>query len=92
MRLTTVCLLLAVTCFAWAQTGPVTIGGVTYKTIDPGGPFTEGARPIQDWTPPAPTAAETAAGMMAYVAPDPGDYRSYRLPKPTERVDRLQAF
>ncbi|MEN6641840.1 MAG: carbohydrate-binding family 9-like protein [Armatimonadia bacterium] len=92
MRLTTVCLLLAVTCFAWAQTGPTTIGGVTYKTIDPGGPFTEGARPIQDWTPPAPTATETAAGMMAYVAPDPGDYRSYRLPKPTERVDRLQAF
>ena len=92
MRLTTVCLLLAVTCCVWAQTGPVTIGGVTYQSIDPGAPFTEATKPVQDWTPPAPTSAETAAGMMAYVAPDPGEYRSYRLPKPTERVDRLQAF
>ncbi|MHB8995305.1 MAG: carbohydrate-binding family 9-like protein [Armatimonadota bacterium] len=92
MRLTVVCLLLTVTCCVWAQDGPVTIGGVTYKSIDPGEPFVEAVRPVQNWTAPAPTAAETAAGMMAYIAADPGEYRSYRLPKPTERVDRLQAF
>lgn len=76
----------------WAQTGPVTIGGVSYERVDPGDPFTESTRPPQDWTAPAPVAAEASAGMMAYLAPDPGDYRPYRLPKPSERTDRLQAF
>lgn len=93
MRLTAVCLLLlALAGLAFAQTGPVTIGGVTYKSVDPGEPFVEGAKPVQDWTAPAPTAAESAAGMMAYLAPDPGEYRPYRLPRPTERTDHLQAF
>jgi hypothetical protein len=78
---------------AWAQAeGPVTIGGVTYQRIDPGEPFVEQARPAQDWQPPAPTKVEQAAGMMAFIAPDPGEYRPYRIPKPTERTDRLQAF
>lgn len=85
-------LVVCCTVTVWAQTAAVTIGGVSYERIDPGETFTEGARPAQDWTPPAPTAAEAAAGMMAYLAPDPGDYRPYRLPRPQERTDRLQAF
>ncbi|MBI2302018.1 MAG: hypothetical protein HYU66_24200 [Armatimonadetes bacterium] len=72
--------------------GPVTLGGVTYDRVDPGPAFTEASRPAQDWEAPAPSAAETAAGLLAYVSPDPGDYRTYRRPKPDERVDRLSAF
>jgi len=30
--------------------------------------------------------------MMAFLAPDPGEYRTYRIPKATERTERLQAF
>lgn len=85
-------LVLCVPC-SWSQTeAPVTLGGVTYDRVDPGEPFTEATKPVQDWAPPAPTAAETAAGMLAYVAPDPGEYRPYRLPRAQERTDRLQVF
>lgn len=77
---------------AAAQEGPAKIAGVTYDRVDPGEPFVEGSRPAQDWTPPAPNPAETAAGMLAYVAPDPGQYRTYRLPRPEERVAALRTF
>ena len=71
---------------------PVTIGGVTYDTVDPGEPFTEAPRPEQDWAPPEPTPAEAAAGFTAYVTSDAGDYKPYRVPKPEERVTELVAF
>ncbi len=87
--------LLSICCLStvWAQaTGPVTIGSVTYDRVDPGPEFKEATRPLQNWTAPDPTEAEQRAGMMAYVASDPGAYRTYRVPKPTERVDRLRVF
>lgn len=72
--------------------GPVTIGGVSYDHVDPGEPFRESPRPPQDWQPPKPTRPERAAGFIAYVTPDPGDYKPYRIPRPEERVTRLSAF
>jgi hypothetical protein len=71
---------------------PVTIGGVTYERVDPGAPFTPAAVPAQDGAAPKPAKAEAAAGMLAYVAPDPGDYRPDRIPKPAESVTRLRVF
>ena len=61
--------------------GPVTIGGVTYEAVDPGEPFTEAPRLEQDWAAPEPTAAEKASGLIAYVTPDAGDYKPYRIPR-----------
>jgi len=72
--------------------GPVTIGGVTYDRVDPGEPFRESPHPVQDWRPPRPTRQERAAGCLAYVTPDPGDYKPYRIPRPEEHVTRLSAF
>jgi len=74
-----------------AQSEPVEIGGVLYDEIDPGDPFTAAPVPAQNWRPPSPTAAERAAGMLVFVAGDPGEYRPYRLPKPEEHVTSLQA-
>jgi hypothetical protein len=70
----------------------VTIGGVTYDHVDPGPPFTPAAVPTQDGAAPKPAKAETAAGMLAYSAPDAGEYRPDRIPKSGETVTRLRAF
>ncbi len=70
----------------------VTIGGVTYDHVDPGPAFTEEARPVQDWQPPKASRAETAAGTIAYVPGDPGEFKPFRIPRPSERVDRLSAL
>jgi len=72
--------------------GPVTIGGVPYDAVDPGEPFRERPHPAQDWQAPAPGSKEKAAGMMAYVTLDPGDYRPWRIPRPKERVQELSTF
>ncbi len=74
------------------EAAPVTIGGVTYDTIDPGNPFTKAARPPQDWEAPAASKAEQAAGMMAYVTPDPGDYKPDRIPRDREHITSLFSF
>lgn len=92
---TVLALVLASALLATAQdqaTGPVTIGGITYERVDPGEPFTPAPAPVQDWPAPRPTKSEAAAGMIAFVAPDPGDYRPDRLPKPAEQTARLRAF
>lgn len=72
--------------------GPVTIGGVTYERVDPGEPFMPAPAPTQDWSAPRPSKAEAVAGMIAFVAPDPGDYRPDRIPKPAEQAASLRAF
>lgn len=79
---------------AWSaeSTGPVTIGGVRYDSVDPGEPFKERERPPVTWRAPAPARAERSAGMMAYVTPDPGDYRPDVPPRPEERVRQLSTF
>jgi hypothetical protein len=92
MLLTLCILLLAQGVRAAETTGPVTIGGVTYEKVDPGEPFREAARPEQNWQAPAPTRAEQRAGMIAYVTPDPGDYKPYRIPKAEEHAAKLSAF
>ena len=71
---------------------PVTLGGITYDHVDPGVAFTPAAVPTQDGPAPQPSKAETAAGLLAYVAPDPGDYRPDRIPTPAESVTRLRTF
>ena len=83
---------LAAQCAALAHAAPATIGGVTYENVDPGDPFQERPAPKADWQPPAPTRAERAAGLLAYVAPDPGEYRPDRVPRPQEHADRLSSF
>lgn len=74
------------------ETGPVTIGGVTFEKVDPGEPFRERPAPPQDWQPPAPTAAERAAGMIAFVTADAGHYKPDRIPRPEEHAQSLAAF
>jgi len=74
------------------DSGPVTIGGVTFDYVDSGEPFKEAPRPEQNWEPPEPTSAEQTAGLMPYVTSDPGDYKPYRLPRPEEHVAKLSAF
>jgi hypothetical protein len=86
------CLLPTGVLFAQDAPGPATIGGIAYDQVDPGPVFTEAPRPQQDWRAPDPFEAETAAGMMAYVTSDPGDYRPYRVPKPEEHAAELSAF
>jgi len=77
----------------WAEeAGPVTIGGVTYERVDPGEPFQEASRPVQNWQSPPPTPAERAAGLMAYTVPDPGDFRPDGIPRPEEHVTKRSAF
>ncbi len=76
-----------------ATPGPaaVTIGGVSYDHVDPGPPFARRPAPAPDWTAPPPTPAEKTAGMMLYVAADPGDYRPDRFPRPGEHRKNLRA-
>ena len=82
---------LQVLCYG-GEAGPLTIGGVNYEHVDPGEPFVEAPRPPQNWKPPQPTAAEKAAGMIAYVTIDPGDYKPDRIPRQQEHVKDLSAF
>ncbi|MBP8951157.1 MAG: carbohydrate-binding family 9-like protein [Armatimonadetes bacterium] len=91
-RFALLCFAAVLTFPALCQDGPVTIGGVTFDRIDPGEPFTQARLTVQDWTPPEPVAAESAAGMIPFVTGEPGDNRPDRAPKPEERVDRLSAF
>jgi len=50
--------------FAFAgAAAPVTIGGVSYDTVDEGEPFVELPAPAQDWAAPKPRMAESRAGM-----------------------------
>ncbi|HHX42297.1 MAG TPA: hypothetical protein GX715_20280 [Armatimonadetes bacterium] len=72
--------------------GPVTIGGIRYERVDPGEPFQERPAPKPDWQPAAPTRAERAAGLLAYVTSDPGDYRPDGVPRPEEHARELSAF
>ncbi len=65
------------------------IGGVEYEKVDPGPPFCEAPRPVQDWQPPDPTPAEQAAGVVLYRPDDPMELRPYRIPKPGEHIKEL---
>ena len=67
----------------------VTIGGFTYDHVDPGADFTEVPHPVQDWQPPAATASETAAGVLAYATSDPGDVKPTLIPKAEQHADHL---
>ena len=76
---------LVVSCSTALLGEPVTIGGVTYDQVDPGEPFKEAPRSGQHWDAPKPFRAERRAGTMAFVTPDPGDYKPDRNPRPEWR-------
>jgi hypothetical protein len=49
-------------------TGPVKIYDTVYEQVDPGPPFTEAPRTVEDWQPPEPTDEERRSGFI--VLPD----------------------
>ncbi|MBW7865435.1 MAG: hypothetical protein H3C30_13615 [Candidatus Hydrogenedentes bacterium] len=72
-----------------AMAAPAVIGGVAYDTVDDGEPFVQAPPPRQTWKAPAPNKPERTAGLMAFMAPDPGEYVPDRIPRPEERVKKL---
>lgn len=74
------------------DTALTTVGGVKYDKLDPGAPFTRAPVPAQDWQAPEPSDAEKAAGLLAYVTSDPGQYKPDRKPKEAEHASRVEAF
>ena len=75
-----------------AMADPTVIGGVAYENVDEGDPFTEAPAPSCDWKAPEPCRAERRAGLMAFVADDPGEYVPNRIPRSAERVESLDLF
>jgi len=71
--------------------GPVTIYDTVYERVDPGLPFQEAPRQPEDWQPPAPSAAERAAGFIPFTRGEPFDIRPWSKPKPSERLTELRA-
>lgn len=71
---------------------PVTIGGVTYDSVDQGGEFYEQPSPPQNWQSPAPTAQETKAGIIVFKTQDPGELFPDRRPKEYEHINKLSTF
>jgi len=71
--------------------GPVTIYDTTYERIDPGAPFQEAPRQLEDWSLPAPSAAERAAGFIPFTRGEPFDIKPWSKPKPSERLAELRA-
>ena len=70
--------------------GPVEIFGTVYEKVDPGPPFQEAPRQIEDWQAPPPTAQEEGAGFIPYTRPEPFDIKPWSKPKEEERIDKLQ--
>jgi len=75
-----------------AVANPTIIGGVAYDTVDEGEPFLEAAAPAQSWHAPKPFRAERRAGLMAFLADDPGEYVPKRVPRDKEHVRALNVF
>jgi hypothetical protein len=75
---------------SWAD---VEVGGVLYDHVDAGEPFTATAQPADDWAVPPSTAAEAAAGMIAYWRPAPEELLPSSRPRPNELIRRpLRVF
>jgi hypothetical protein len=77
----TACLQITFLLFASvAVAAPTIVCGVAYDTVDEGEPFLEAPAPAQSWDAPKPFMAEQRAGLMAFLADDPG---KLRFPKQT---------
>ncbi|MCS7223728.1 MAG: DUF4091 domain-containing protein [Armatimonadetes bacterium] len=89
------CLMLLIVAGVWAQetvTGPVRIYDTVYDRVDPGSPFTELPRTVEDWLPPKATDAERKAGFILFTRYEPFDIKPWSRPKPNERLTKLSAF
>ncbi|MEZ8219537.1 Carbohydrate family 9 binding domain-like [Candidatus Fervidibacteria bacterium JGI MDM2 SSWTFF-3-K9] len=73
-------------------TGPVKIYDTVYEQVDPGPPFTEAPRTVEDWQPPEPTDEERKSGFIVFTRPEPFDIKPWSRPKPEERVSHLSCF
>lgn len=70
--------------------GPVEIFGTVYERVDPGPPFQEAPRQLEQWEAPTPTAGELASGFIPFTRPEPFDIKPWSRPKEEERVDSLR--
>ncbi|MGB9876942.1 MAG: sugar-binding protein [bacterium] len=88
----TVCiifLLASLTIFGQEVSGPVKIYDTVYDKVDPGPPFQEAPRQLEEWLPPPPSSKEKNAGFIPYTRPEPFDIKPWSKPKPEERLLRL---
>lgn len=69
--------------------GAVAIYDTVYERVDPGAPFQEAPRQPENWQPPAPSAAERAAGFIPFTRGEPFDIKPWSKPKPSERLTNL---
>ncbi|MBC7327125.1 hypothetical protein H5T87_03300 [bacterium] len=72
-------------------TGPVEIYGTIYKNVDPGPPFQEAPRQLEEWQIPAPTRDEESAGFIPFTRPEPFDIKPWSRPTSEERLKSLKA-
>ncbi|MGQ9789910.1 MAG: sugar-binding protein [Armatimonadota bacterium] len=73
------------------MTEGVRIYDTVYEKVDPGAPFVEAPRTLEDWQPAEPTAAERSAGFIPFTRGEPFDIKPWSKPKPSERVKELRA-
>lgn len=69
--------------------GPVEIYGVVYESVDPGPPFQEAPRQLEEWKAPPPKEKEKVAGFIPFSRPEPFDIKPWSRPKLGERIERL---
>jgi hypothetical protein len=75
-----------------AVTGPVRIYEAVYERVDPGPPFTEAPRTVEDWQPPEPTDEERESGFIVFTRPEPFDIKPWSRPKHEERLSQIKCF
>ena len=73
-----------------AATEGVRIYDTVYEKVDPGEPFVEAPRTLEDWQPAEPTADERSAGFIPFTRGEPFDIKPWSKPKPSERVKELR--
>lgn len=69
--------------------GPLKIHDTIYESVDPGPPFEEAPRQLEEWQAPAPNSQESAGGGIVFTRPEPFDIKPWSKPKAEERVERL---
>ena len=83
-------LLVALSLLGEEVKGPVEIYDMVYEKVDPGPPFQEAPRQVEDWQAPPPLEKEREAGFIPYTRPEPFDIKPWSKPKDEERIGRLQ--
>jgi len=72
--------------------GPVEIYGTVYESVDPGPPFHEAPRQVEEWQAPPPTSKEKLSGFIPFSRPEPFEIKPWSRPKKEERVERLRCY